>query len=61
MDELLIDLQILLEKHAAVIIRSADENNKLVLWCAESDKTLEFEEEISAESVKYNWHETRSK
>jgi len=59
MDELLTDLQILLEKHHAVILRSADENNKLVLSCAGSDKALEFEEEISEYSLKYNWHEIK--
>ena len=60
MKKLLKDLATLLNHHDATIVRSGDDNHKLVL-CINNDKTCqkeEFEEDIDKTSIHNGWHKT---
>jgi len=60
MKELLEDLKALLIKHNAAIVRSAEDEHKLVLCLIAGGETEEeeFAEDIVAESIEYGWHKT---
>ena len=60
MKKLVEDLSVLLNHHCATIVRSGDDDHKLVL-CIVIDGACqeeEFEEEIDATSIKNGWHKT---
>jgi len=58
MEELLKELESLLEKHNACIVRSANDRGDLFLVKITDDETIsvKFEEEISKSSITYGWH-----
>jgi hypothetical protein len=61
MEELLKELEALLEKHSATIIRSGDDEHKLVLSILTGNGVCmeeEFEEDIDVRSIKHGWHKT---
>jgi hypothetical protein len=62
MKELLKELEELLEKHNACVVRSANNRGDLFLCKISDDKTIEvkFNEEISSSSIKYSWHTEQS-
>ena len=60
MKKLMKDMVTLLNHHDATIVRSSDDNHKLVL-CINNDKTCqeeEFEEDIDKTSILNGWHKT---
>jgi len=60
MTELLEQLHDLLRKHNATIVRSADDNHKLVICINDdtADLSEEFDEDIDAISISNGWHKT---
>ena len=59
MEELLKELEALLVKHAATILRSASEEGKLVISLPTEDgddfEQIEFDEEINDSMLKHKW------
>jgi hypothetical protein len=60
MKQLLKEIYELLDKHDASVVRSGDDNHKLVLSiCNEvTCQEEEFEEDIDKASIKNHWHRT---
>ena len=61
MKELLDDLRKVLDKHNATIVRSGDDNHKLVLSILDCNGLCfeeEFEEDIDVPSISNGWHKT---
>ena len=60
MKKLMKDMAALLNHHDATIVRSGDDDHKLVL-CINNDETCqeeEFEEDIDKTSILNGWHKT---
>ena len=61
MEEFLFELSALLELHSATIVRSSDENHKLVVSVQDEEGDFheeEFLEDIDTASISNGWHNT---